>query len=46
MKSAGEDYWKAAKKCTTMYAELRKEAEDAWAQWSDIDCSEYAENGN
>jgi len=46
LKKAGEDYIDAARKCTTLYPGLREEAEEAWAEWKDLDCSQYANNGN
>jgi|SRR5690606_13331905 len=44
MKKIGEDYLKAARKCSIM--NVREEAEEALAEWSDMDCSEMVENGN
>ena len=46
MKNVGEEYWNAAKRCPTISAALMKEAEEGWAEWRDMDCTEYAENGN
>lgn len=41
MKETGEDYLQAARNCN-LYPEYREKAEEALAQWKDIDCSEVA----
>ena len=41
MKETGEDYLKAARNCN-LYPEYREKAEEALAQWKDIDCSDVA----
>ncbi len=41
MKKIGEDYLKAARNCN-LYPEYKKAAEEAIADWKDMDCSEIA----
>lgn len=43
MKKIGEDYLKAARNCN-LYPEYKKQAEEALADWKDMDCSEYGDN--
>ncbi|HWK59592.1 MAG TPA: hypothetical protein VNQ80_19780 [Parapedobacter sp.] len=43
MKKIGVDYLKAAQNCN-LYPEYKKAAEDAIADWKDMDCSEFADN--
>ena len=44
MKSAGADYLEEARKCKALSQILKKEAEEHWANWNDVDCSVYAED--
>lgn len=44
MKKIGEDYLKAARKCSAM--NVKEEAEEALAEWKDMDCNEAVENAN
>lgn len=43
MKKIGVDYLNAARKCN-LYPEYRKTAEEAIADWEDMDCSEFGDN--
>lgn len=43
MKKIGEDYLKAARNCN-LYPEYKKAAEEAIADWKDMDCSEFTDN--
>ncbi|HWL00408.1 MAG TPA: hypothetical protein VNQ55_10690 [Parapedobacter sp.] len=40
MKKVGEDYLKAARNCN-LYPEYQKTAEEALADWKDMDCSDF-----
>lgn len=42
-KKAGEDYLKAARNCN-LHPELREAAEQAMAEWGDMDCGEFGNN--
>ena len=46
MKETGEDYRSEVQKCEFATQEVREKVEEWWAEWKDVDCSAYAEDGN
>lgn len=46
LKGAGDNLFETAKTCSLITPEQRKEAEESWNEWKDLDCEGLVEGSN